>query len=322
MKRMIITGSSGYLGSSLVRYFRESGVYVLGVDIDPPPYEAPDEFLQADINDDILLTRFQKFAPDTLIHAAFLLDPDARPELATEVNINGLQNILKCAAATQLQRLLVVSSATAYGAWKDNPLPIAEDYPLKAREGFRYAADKVKAEKIVSGFAGSHPAIATSTVRPSVIGSVNMDNYLKRVIFDMPFMVLMDGFDQPVQLVHETDVVGAINAVLQCNGRGAFNVAPDDTMLLSEIAAANGRWSIPVPFWLARFSHRFAGIFRLPVAETHREFLYFVRYPWVVSSGRLVKETGYKFQYTCRETMNEILSSYGSTDVNPAENKQ
>ena len=311
MKRLLVTGSSGYLGSVLVQHYRERGVRVLGVDLREPAGPAPDQFVTADICNPGLSDLFRRLAPDSVIHAAYLLDPNADEATAHRVNVSGTENVLHAVAAVRPERLLVVSSATAYGAWPDNPRPLYEDRPLRSRGGFRYAADKVVIERLAAGFADRHKDIAVSCVRPAIIGGPRMDNYLKRVIFEMPFLVKLDGFDQLLQFVHEEDVAGAIEAILASDGRGAYNIAPPDAITLSAIAAATRRRAIPVPFWIARMCHGLTGLFRLPIAETHRNFLYFVRYPWVVSPDRLIRETGYAFRFNSEETMHAILGIGG-----------
>ena len=41
----------------------------------------------------------------------------------------------------------MTSSATAYGAFPDNPMPIAEDWPVRGQPDFSYARDKAEADR-------------------------------------------------------------------------------------------------------------------------------------------------------------------------------
>ena len=59
-------------------------------------------------------------------------------------------------------------------------------------------------------FARQHPHIAVSYVRPCIVGGPHMDNYLRRLLFQMPIIVLLDGVDSAIQLVHEDDASAAI----------------------------------------------------------------------------------------------------------------
>jgi nucleoside-diphosphate-sugar epimerase len=134
-----------------------------------------------------------------------------------------------------------------------------------------------------------------------------MANYLQRFIFGMPFLAKLDGYDAPLQLVHESDVVQAIDAILAADARGAFNVAPPDWITISDIARETGRRIFPVPFWLAYAAHWLAWWTRFPLHESPAGFLYFVRYPWVVSPTRLQTELGYKFRFSTLEVLRQSV---------------
>ena len=47
------------------------------------------------------------------------------------MDVNGTHNVLEAAAAAGTAQVLVTSSATAYGAFPDNPVPLTEDDPVR-----------------------------------------------------------------------------------------------------------------------------------------------------------------------------------------------
>jgi UDP-glucose 4-epimerase len=308
MKRVAVTGSSGYLGRKFLGHLRQrqDAVEILGIDVRPPASvaAAPDRFVAIDMLSSDLTGPLRDFQPDTIVHAAFVLAPIRDREKMRRINVDGCRNVL--AAANGVERFMLVSSATAYGAWPDNPVPMDETQPLRA-SSFQYAADKVEIECLAREFAERHPAIAVSCVRPAIIGGAGMDNYLYRFIFNQMPVVLLDGFDTPVQLVNEDDVVAAMSAILAAGARGAFNVGPPDGCLASEIAAATRRRILRLPFGLMKFIHGLAWAARVPGHESPAEFLDFARYPWVVAPRRLEQELGFRFRYTSRETLLETI---------------
>ncbi|MCA9119800.1 MAG: NAD-dependent epimerase/dehydratase family protein [Planctomycetaceae bacterium] len=308
MQRLIITGSSGYLGRKLVAHFRRQGKAVMGIDVAAPPEDcAPDEFVEADIRDTALLEVIRDYKPDTIIHAAFVFQPIRDTKRMTDINIGGTDNVLRIVDQLTPTRFMLVSSATAFGAWPDNPVPMAEDWPLRARHDYQYAADKTAIEDRITTFSKQHPEIAVSWIRPAIIGGPGMENYLSRFIFGMPFLAKLDGFDTPIQFVHEDDVVAATDAILQAGGCGAYNVGPPNWTCASEIASETNRRVLAIPFWLAWSAAWLAWTTRLWIHESPASFLYFARYPWVVAPHRLVNEIGYEFRYTSTETVREIV---------------
>ena len=312
MQRVAITGSSGYLGTRLVEHYLNCGARVLGLDIresDPAASVQPSEFQKLDICDPGVQDCLKKFQPELLIHGAYAFKPIRDEKKMRRINVDGTQNILNSAAEIRPAKLMVISSATAYGAWPDNPVPMDETAPLRAREEFRYAADKTEIERLLTKFDQEHSDIQTVWVRPSIIGGPNIDNYLSRFLFGMPFLVLLDGFDGLVQFVHEDDVVSAIHRILDSDARGAFNVAPPDWLTCTEIARQTNRKTWKWPFWLARFLHGLAWKTRIPIHESPASFLYFCRYPWIVTPKRLQDELGFQFKYSSQETMDEILKA-------------
>jgi len=309
MQRVVITGSSGYVGRKLTASFRAGGCRVLGIDVRPADGATPCEFEQLDVRDPALVDVLRKFRPDTLIHGAFIVQPRRDRHDTRQINVAGTQNVLSAASAARPARTMFISSATALGAEPGNPVPMDDDRPASQHSGFAYAAEKAEVETMFADYARQHPEQAVSWVRPAIVGGPGMDNYLHRIIFGMPFLVRLDGFDQMFQLVHESDVVGAIRAVLAADGRGAFNIAPPDWILFSELGRRTSRWTLTIPFWFSWFVYGCGWWLRLPFPETPPCFLRFVRYPWIIRSRRLVDEIGYRFVYTSEQTMNCMIDA-------------
>ena len=78
MQRIAITGSSGYYAGRLIAHIRAHAPYVriLGCDVaDPRRVAAPDEFVRVDVRDPQLREALRNFAPDTIVHLAFIVNP-------------------------------------------------------------------------------------------------------------------------------------------------------------------------------------------------------------------------------------------------------
>jgi UDP-glucose 4-epimerase len=114
-----------------------------------------------------------------------------------------------------------------------------------------------------------------------------------------------------MQFVHLEDVTQATLAILKAEVRGPFNVGPPDTVTMKELGKMSGRLAVPVPYWLCRLVTTCWWALRLPIFRFPAPLWSFIRYPWVVSSKRLVDETGFQFRYSSADVIRMLLEDAG-----------
>ena len=134
-QRILITGSSGFYGRALIGAIRREwpAAKILGLDVIAPKTDAPDTFELCDITSLKVREHVVSFQPDTILHLAFVVNPMRDENRMHQINVEGSRNLLAAASAVKPARVFVASSATSYGAWPDNPVPMTEDQPLRAR---------------------------------------------------------------------------------------------------------------------------------------------------------------------------------------------
>ena len=103
MKRIVITGVNGIIGSELRRRFIDRGYYVIGVDKTEPKEKEGNgergqfEYVKLDINDkDKVGQFFSELRFDYLIHCAALVhknSPDLSFDNFMRINFEGTKNI-------------------------------------------------------------------------------------------------------------------------------------------------------------------------------------------------------------------------------------
>lgn len=123
MKKILITGACGQIGSELTTLLREryGAENVIASDIKTEPSEdisdtGPYEIL--DVRDRESLKKVvEKYSIDTIYHMAAILSAtgEKNPQLAWDVNVNGLYNVLELAREKKLTRIFVPSSIAAFG---------------------------------------------------------------------------------------------------------------------------------------------------------------------------------------------------------------
>ena len=115
MKRVIVTGGSGFIGTQLISCLLEQGHRVLNLDKATPLNASQNSFhRRADILDAAeLQAEFDSFCPEWLFHLAARADCDESTtvELGYRANTTGAINVLAAAATcSSLERVLVTSS--------------------------------------------------------------------------------------------------------------------------------------------------------------------------------------------------------------------
>ncbi|HEY3969058.1 MAG TPA: NAD-dependent epimerase/dehydratase family protein [Planctomycetaceae bacterium] len=312
MRRIAITGSSGYYGRRLIRHIRETdpGIEVLGLDLGSSPGLAAHRFAAVDVRGPELRRALVEFQPDTVVHLAFVVDPRHDTGRTYDININGSRNVLEAVRELRPARLLVASSATAFGPWPDNPLPIDDLAPVRLHPDFQYAREKVVLEELLREFAVQHPQMAVSWVRPCIIYGPNVNNFLSRMLLQNPLVVLPDGCDVPQQFVHEDDVAAATWCILKGNGRGPYNMGPADWISLTDVARETGRRTVKIPLWAMQLASRICWGLRLPLLPYPPGMNLYIRHPWIVAPRRLCQELGFQFQFSTRETLRKLLATH------------
>ncbi|HZA20058.1 MAG TPA: NAD-dependent epimerase/dehydratase family protein [Actinomycetota bacterium] len=284
-KTVAMTGASGYLAERLIDKLCEDPSIdrVLGFDVRPPRIRHEKfVFDELDIRNPALEARLSEV--DVVVHLAFIMDPIKDEAHMRDVNVNGSQNVLRCAGSAGVRKIVYASSGVAYGAHPDNDVPLTEESPLRANLDFSYAAHKLEVEYVVREFRDEFPDVKVVVLRPSIVFGPNVDSAWSHVL-EMPVILGIKGCSPPFQFVHEADVAGALEFAVHTDLDGAYNLAPDDWTSTEEILQELGRRRVEIPEAAA-----FAVAGRMwdwGLAEAPAGMLHYVMYPWVMSPARL-----------------------------------
>jgi nucleoside-diphosphate-sugar epimerase len=115
---ILITGSSGFIGTNVTQYFVDKGKQVIGLDLTKPHKNFPKElftFHKCNLtNRDSVLRAFEKFNPKNVVHLAFVTHrKDVYEEFFDDAKIT--LNMLEAARKCRVERFILMSSSTVYG---------------------------------------------------------------------------------------------------------------------------------------------------------------------------------------------------------------
>ena len=284
-KTVAVTGASGYLAERLIDALCEDASIerVLGFHARSPDIRHEKfVFDELDVRNPALEARFE--GVDVVVHLAFIMDPIKDEAHMRDVNVNGSQNVFRCAGRAGVRKVVYPSSGVAYGAHPDNDAPLTEESPLRANLDFSYAAHTLEVEYVVKEFRDEFPDVNVTVLRPSIVFGPNVDNAWSHVL-EMPVIFGIKGHSPPFQFIHEADVTSALEFAVHNDLDGVYNLAPDDWISTEEILQELGRRRVDIPEAAA-----FAVAGRLwewGLAEAPAGMLHYVMYPWVMSPARL-----------------------------------
>jgi UDP-glucose 4-epimerase len=312
--RYLITGGSGYIGTKLVDRLsrREDTERVVICDVAQPRggYVPKTEFKRMDVRDrQGVRSTIEAARPDVVVHLAFILNPTHDEAFMYEVDVTGTQNVLDAAGAAGVGQVLVTTSAVAYGAFPDNPVPLTEDDPVRGVARFSYARDKTESDRICQLWAADHPDRVMTIVRPCIVFGPTVDNYLVRIWTKMPFTPDVGRLDQPFQFVHVDDVADAVTGLLLGRHAGAYNLAGDGVMTARECGELIGRRVRRMP--LRAYRGLAALMWGLRASEVPPGQVDFGIYPWIVSNDKVKRTLGWTPAHTSRETFEIAMRAHG-----------
>ena len=246
MKKILVTGGAGFIGSHLCEGLLARG-YAVRV-LDSMVYgqrewvPAPCEFIEGDIRDMDACTRAAA-GIDAVLHCAAMSrsgPSQAQIEICTGANITGTQNMLLAARDAGVKRFIYSGSSTYYGNRppphrEDDPADILNIYGLTKRVGEQYTLlfdqDFNLPALVLRYFNVYGPRQPQTGVYALVLGI-----FVRRAAEGKVLEIHGDG-SQRRDFVHVRDVVAANIAALESAVRGiVFNVGSGTSLSVKELA--------------------------------------------------------------------------------------
>ncbi len=175
MKKILVTGSDGFIGSHLTEELVRAGYQVKAfvyynsfntwgwLDTLPSDVMKNVEIFQGDVRDPNGVKEAMKETVAVFHLAALIAIPFSyhSPDTYVDTNIKGTLNILQAAREQDLERVLVTSTSEVYGTAQY--VPMDEKHPFQGQSP--YSATKIGADRLAESFYRSFQ-LPVSIVRP------------------------------------------------------------------------------------------------------------------------------------------------------------
>ena len=175
MKKVLITGADGFIGSHLTEYLMDKSYEVKAftyynsfntwgwLDTFPKEKLSELEIFQGDIRDPNGVREAMKGVDGVFHLAALIAIPFSyhSPDSYVDTNIKGTLNVLQAARDLNLERVLITSTSEVYGTAQY--VPIDEKHPYQGQSP--YSATKIGADRLAESFYRSF-GLPVTIVRP------------------------------------------------------------------------------------------------------------------------------------------------------------
>ena len=232
-----------------------------------------------------------------VIHLAQATGP-VPPHTGTELGDGALaRRVLEASSAVGAAHVVLLSSATVYGAWANNPVPLTEDAPLRPNPGVALASEKAELERSAGEWRDAHPSATVTVLRPTVTVAAGANGWLARALA-RPATVPVADEEPPAQFLDLSDLAAAVDLARRNEIDGPRNVAPDGWVDGDTVRALAGGPRVKVP---ERVALRLARArWQWGLGATPPSLLPFTVHPWVVANDRL-RADGWEPQATNEE---------------------
>ncbi|WP_421908304.1 GDP-mannose 4,6-dehydratase [Methanolacinia petrolearia] len=207
MKKILITGISGFVGGHFVDYINKnhSDFEIYGISRSEPSWDFVDnpgfhKFYKADLKDLLEIEAIIKeIETDYILHLAAqssVAESWNTPVESFMNNMNAFLNIIETVRHNELNtRILSVGSSEQYGIIPEEDLPVSED--VQQRPGNPYAVARVSQENLAGVYAKGYGLDICCTRSFNHCGPGQKDNFVVSSLVKQ-FVMIAKGLQEPV----------------------------------------------------------------------------------------------------------------------------
>ena len=323
--RVVVTGASGNVGTSLLRAFAEDDAVeeVVGIARRRPAGAFPKtEWQTADIEQADLVEVFR--GADCVVHLAWQIQPSHDVPALRRTNVAGSERVFQAVADARVPALVYASSVGAYSPGpKDRA--VDESWPTDGTPTSFYARHKAEVERLLDRFQVERAETRVVRLRPGLIFKRSSGEEQRRYFLGplFPRLFARDGALAVVpdieglrfQAVHTQDVAEAYRLAVVGDASGPFNVAAEPVLDARILARALGARVLPLAPALARGT--LAATWRVRLQPTPPGWLDMGLAVPLMDSTRARDVLGWEPERSSVEAVRDLLSGIAEAEGEP-----
>jgi nucleoside-diphosphate-sugar epimerase len=325
--RVVVTGATGNVGTSVLRKFALHGdvAHITGIARRLPSLQIPKtEWVAADVVRDDLALLFE--GADAVVHLAWAIQPSRDEARLHAVNVDGSARVFDAVARAGVRTLVYASSIGAYSPGPKDEPGVDESWPTDGIPSSFYSRHKAAVERLLDRFEREHPDVRCVRLRPGLIFKSQSASEQRRYfagplvptfLMDPRFIPLVPNTPRlRFQAVHADDVAQAYClAVVSENARGAYNVAATPVLDPDRLAELLHARKVPVPPQVLRGAA--AVTWRLRLQPSPEGWVDMALAVPVMDTARIRNELGWEPRKTAGEALLELLRGMRRQDGAP-----
>jgi nucleoside-diphosphate-sugar epimerase len=314
-----VTGPTGEIGRAFIRSLERSRDVGRIVGMARRPFDPAahgwkrTEYRRGDVLDRASVEGLVEGA-DVVVHLAFVV-LKAGSE-TRHVNVEGSRNVFEAAVAAGAKRLVYSSSVAAYGFPEGFDGLLTEDMPALGHARHPYSAHKAEVEEVLDeALSGGEtdawvfrPCIVAGPDAPALITQARWPDRLPGPLASLAGAVgVLPDPGVPFQLVHHDDVATALRAGVVGRGEpGAYNLAAAGEITMSDLAAAIGYRTVPMPKLAVEAAAELVA--HLPFLPEEASWVEALRRPVLMDASKARRLLNWRPRYDAQETLRLTVS--------------
>lgn len=312
MEKILVTGAIGQIGSELTCALIEKygAQNVVVSDIRMPMDECTRAIEHFEIVDvtryDALETVVKNYQIDTIYHLAAILSAvgEEKPQLAWDVNMNGLYNVLEVARRHQLSRVFIPSSIAVFGP--DTPtVNTPQDTIL--RPTTMYGLTKVAGELLANYYFKRYGVDVRGVRYPGIISNVTLPgggttDYAVAIYYDAIKYKKYNCFVREDTVLPMMYMPDAINATLQIMEADLAQLKHHADFNLAAMSFSAGELAAEIKKQIPDFKVTYEPDFHQAIADS---------WPKSIDDSAARQEWGWQPQYDLATMTTDMLNKLG-----------